>query len=391
MEVSVLEAKRLRQRGVLVLSWVLLVASVALSTLLQIAVAPPSLVGYLTAGATPVWLLGLVRGAEPALPRPAPREPRRRRRRPGRRRRAGRRAGQQARARPRRRTPRWLPPASRSPAPGWPRPPASRPATAAPCWPSSKPTPPPPSPTGTARARPGPSHDRHGHHLADLPGLRRLVRAARRPRPQARVLLAGLPAGRLPRPPTRTAARTSGSSAPAAAGSGGRDQRRSSARSSATDWRPAAPGQRRRLVAARERYQRANAGGNGAGQRQQYRSARHGRHRAAGGGAKVRCPECGGLRAPHTVHHDQAAHERARRRYEALLRKAAGTTFEARGRRLPRQGRGPARQVRPLSSAQPIVTPGPSHPPAAGVTRRPSCLRRPAAEHRRFVTFTPAC
>jgi hypothetical protein len=43
---------------VLVLSWVLLVASVALSTLLQVAVAPRSLVGYLTAGATPVWLLG---------------------------------------------------------------------------------------------------------------------------------------------------------------------------------------------------------------------------------------------------------------------------------------------------------------------------------------------
>jgi hypothetical protein len=58
MEVSVLEAKRLRQRGVLVLSWVLLVASVALSTLLQVAVAPPTLVGYVTAGATPVWLLG---------------------------------------------------------------------------------------------------------------------------------------------------------------------------------------------------------------------------------------------------------------------------------------------------------------------------------------------
>jgi hypothetical protein len=43
---------------VLRLSWLLLVASVALSTLLQIAVAPPTLVGYLTAGATPVWLLG---------------------------------------------------------------------------------------------------------------------------------------------------------------------------------------------------------------------------------------------------------------------------------------------------------------------------------------------
>ena len=58
MEVSVLEAKRLGHRAVLRLSWLLLVASVALSTLLQVAVAPPSLVGYLTAGATPTWLLG---------------------------------------------------------------------------------------------------------------------------------------------------------------------------------------------------------------------------------------------------------------------------------------------------------------------------------------------
>jgi hypothetical protein len=58
MEVSVLEAKRLGHRAVLRLSWLLLVASVVLSTLLQVAVAPPSLVGYLTAGATPVWLLG---------------------------------------------------------------------------------------------------------------------------------------------------------------------------------------------------------------------------------------------------------------------------------------------------------------------------------------------
>jgi hypothetical protein len=58
MEVSVLEAERLGHRAVLRLSWLLLVASVALSTLLQVAVAPPTLVGYLTAGATPVWLLG---------------------------------------------------------------------------------------------------------------------------------------------------------------------------------------------------------------------------------------------------------------------------------------------------------------------------------------------
>jgi hypothetical protein len=58
MEVSVLEAKRLGHRAVLRLSWLLLVASVALSTLLQVAVAPATLVGSLTAGATPVWLLG---------------------------------------------------------------------------------------------------------------------------------------------------------------------------------------------------------------------------------------------------------------------------------------------------------------------------------------------
>jgi hypothetical protein len=58
MEVSVLEAKRLGHRAVLRLSWLLLVASVALSTLLQVAVAPATLVGYLTAGVTPVWLLG---------------------------------------------------------------------------------------------------------------------------------------------------------------------------------------------------------------------------------------------------------------------------------------------------------------------------------------------
>jgi hypothetical protein len=45
---------------VLVLSWVLLVASVALSTLLQVAVAPRSLVGYLTAGGDPGLAAGLV-------------------------------------------------------------------------------------------------------------------------------------------------------------------------------------------------------------------------------------------------------------------------------------------------------------------------------------------
>jgi hypothetical protein len=38
---------------------------------------------------------------------------------------------------------------------------------------------------------------------------------------------------------------------------------------------------------------------------------------------------CGGVRGPHTAHHDQAAHERAWRRYQALGRKAASTTFPA--------------------------------------------------------------
>jgi hypothetical protein len=39
------------------------------------------------------------------------------------------------------------------------------------------------------------------------------------------------------------------------------------------------------------------------------------------------CGECAGYRGQHTSHHDDAAHERARRRYEALCRKAAGTNF----------------------------------------------------------------
>jgi hypothetical protein len=77
MEVSVLEAKRLRHTAVLRLSWLLLVSSVALSTLLQIAVAPPTLVGYLTAGATPVWLLGsfAVLSLLYRTPTPAPADP----------------------------------------------------------------------------------------------------------------------------------------------------------------------------------------------------------------------------------------------------------------------------------------------------------------------------
>jgi hypothetical protein len=39
------------------------------------------------------------------------------------------------------------------------------------------------------------------------------------------------------------------------------------------------------------------------------------------------CGTCGGHRGPHTTHHDQAAHERARRRYEGLRAKATSTGF----------------------------------------------------------------
>jgi dTMP kinase len=39
------------------------------------------------------------------------------------------------------------------------------------------------------------------------------------------------------------------------------------------------------------------------------------------------CGACGGHRGAHNHHHDQAAHERARRRYDGLWAKAASTRF----------------------------------------------------------------
>jgi hypothetical protein len=39
------------------------------------------------------------------------------------------------------------------------------------------------------------------------------------------------------------------------------------------------------------------------------------------------CGACGGIRGPHTHHHDDAAHQRARRRWEGLHAKAASTSF----------------------------------------------------------------
>jgi len=39
------------------------------------------------------------------------------------------------------------------------------------------------------------------------------------------------------------------------------------------------------------------------------------------------CGACGGRRGPHTLHHDQTAHDRARRRYDGLCAKADRTGF----------------------------------------------------------------
>jgi hypothetical protein len=167
VEVSVLETKRLGHRAVLRLSWLLLVASVALSTLLRVAVAPVTLVGYLTAGATPVWLLGsfavlslLYRTPAPAGPAAdvedqAP-------------------ADETSNKRERARQAYAALVAAGEPVTG------ARLAVAAGVsasygglyWPSSRPTlPSPPRPTAS-----GPTQRRAGHdgdHLADLPELRR--------------------------------------------------------------------------------------------------------------------------------------------------------------------------------------------------------------------------
>jgi|RhiMetStandDraft_4_1073278.scaffolds.fasta_scaffold36768_2 hypothetical protein len=57
------------------------------------------------------------------------------------------------------------------------------------------------------------------------------------------------------------------------------------------------------------------------------------------------------------THHDQAAHERARRRYDGLHAKAASTGFpEERPTPAPGQGRAAPRQVRPVGDDGRIVT-----------------------------------
>jgi hypothetical protein len=75
--------------------------------------------------------------------------------------------------------------------------------------------------------------------------------------------------------------------------------------------------QRRRDDARRQREERA---------RQRQRAHRPPPHAGSSRPSSFR-GACGGHRGPHTTHHDQAAHERARRRYEGLRAKAATTGF----------------------------------------------------------------
>jgi hypothetical protein len=75
--------------------------------------------------------------------------------------------------------------------------------------------------------------------------------------------------------------------------------------------------QRRRDDARRQREERA---------RQRQRAHRPPPHADSSRPSSFR-GACGGHRGPHTTHHDQAAHERARRRYEGLRAKAATTGF----------------------------------------------------------------
>jgi hypothetical protein len=88
---------------------------------------------------------------------------------------------------------------------------------------------------------------------------------------------------------------------------------------------------RRQQQEARRRAEEAARRAHEEARRRREEQARHARaHRPPPHHGASRGPFCGacdGHRGPHTLHHDQAAHERARRRYEGLCAKAAATGF----------------------------------------------------------------
>ena len=146
--------------------------------------------------------------------------------------------------------------------------------------------------TVAARTRPPERAYEAKHRPApQAPGARtagpaRSCGRASRPGPQAPLLLRRLQAGRLPCPQARP-----GAGPPA---SPGRRTPPTARRAGPPPTRPHSP------------HPAAHAG-----------TSRPGPY----------CGTCGGHRGPHTTHHDQAAHDRARRRYNGRHAKAASTGF----------------------------------------------------------------
>jgi hypothetical protein len=112
----------------------------------------------------------------------------------------------------------------------------------------------------------------------------------------------------------------------------------------ATFGQPDDPGRRRRFCSdackqaayrarKREREQARQQAEEEAARQQREEQARRARARRTppphAGTSRPRpwCGGCGGQRGPHTLHHDQAAHDRARRRYDGLHAKADSTGF----------------------------------------------------------------
>jgi endogenous inhibitor of DNA gyrase (YacG/DUF329 family) len=89
---------------------------------------------------------------------------------------------------------------------------------------------------------------------------------------------------------------------------------------------------RARKRASEQAYQRAEDQARRRPREEQTRRARDRTHRTPPPHAGTSrpgpyCGSCGGHRGPHTIHHDQAAHDRARRRYDGLHAKAQSTGF----------------------------------------------------------------
>jgi hypothetical protein len=86
---------------------------------------------------------------------------------------------------------------------------------------------------------------------------------------------------------------------------------------------------RQRKRAREQAHQRAQDDARRRQREEQARRARSHRPPPHAGSSRPGpfCGTCGGHRGPHTVHHDQAAHDRARRRYDGLHAKAASTGF----------------------------------------------------------------